>query len=395
MLGRLAAPLSRCASALVLLPSSPPCPRSMAGLGRTTLLSEVGGLAQGRVTTRLLLAPWRTGGTPSSGISQGPWAPALSGVEGEEREGRPQVVPRAMARSKGSRSAAAARVAPASSRGQGKDSGEAEPIPPLLTPGRHMMDDWSRDWVEKEERRVAQSKADRAANKRGTAPGAERGRGGRVSSGPTGAEKQWGTRGRLEEGSSISNASSTSTGGASFGSPRGTGQHARGQAISPQGALGRGGETGSGPRGQTWARALHTAASRHAQLDPAQLASEREQQALRGGPQELQGQALAPKGLSRTSHVLYAATPAPSPQPKASVPVVPAAPAWNERDAAAVASAMRKAEGATMPRVTGTPSSGAGSDVLLGRSLEELEQLAVELGQQKYRGRQLHQFIYK
>ncbi|GJP45916.1 hypothetical protein CLOM_g5252 [Closterium sp. NIES-68] len=35
-----------------------------------------------------------------------------------------------------------------------------------------------------------------------------------------------------------------------------------------------------------------------------------------------------------------------------------------------------------------------GEDALVGRSLEEMEQLAMALGEQKYRGKQLHQFVY-
>ncbi|CAI6011088.1 unnamed protein product [Closterium sp. NIES-65] len=39
-------------------------------------------------------------------------------------------------------------------------------------------------------------------------------------------------------------------------------------------------------------------------------------------------------------------------------------------------------------------SEEGGEQALVGRSLEEMEQLAMALGEQKYRGRQLHQFVY-
>jgi hypothetical protein len=38
---------------------------------------------------------------------------------------------------------------------------------------------------------------------------------------------------------------------------------------------------------------------------------------------------------------------------------------------------------------------GSGSKILLGKSQEELEELAIALGEKKYRGRQLHLLIYK
>eukprot|EP00271_Cylindrocystis_brebissonii_P018258 TRINITY_DN5095_c0_g2_i1.p1 TRINITY_DN5095_c0_g2~~TRINITY_DN5095_c0_g2_i1.p1 ORF type:complete len:694 (+),score=91.22 TRINITY_DN5095_c0_g2_i1:160-2241(+) len=67
---------------------------------------------------------------------------------------------------------------------------------------------------------------------------------------------------------------------------------------------------------------------------------------------------------------------------------------WRQADTTAVKQAMDAAANLA-PKVAATPSTEKGNHVLIGRTEEELEELVVELGEQKYRGRQLHQFLYK
>lgn len=70
---------------------------------------------------------------------------------------------------------------------------------------------------------------------------------------------------------------------------------------------------------------------------------------------------------------------------------------WTRADAGAVRRAFNDAQhmAPQLDLVPAQKSREVANNVLLGRSMPELEDLAVDVGDQKYRGRQLHQYLYK